>query len=295
MPILNAIVHRIEKAGDAPARLLPAESSLPLSDALDALLEGLNRAYHGKTKAWGHFAAEGSEQGSPLAGELADYLADRRDFVALTRTLAERLTALPTAHLPVSGGRLVLQPELGPGHFLPPAPPPPGLPGGPAAVAGAGPPAQPGPAEPGGRPGPRPVAGGRPPRVRLLDPGPGRQGAGRALRRPARRGGGRRCLGRDPHPAQGLQRLCGAGEPPGGDEPREDRYPHRLCQRPGQPWGADHPGGALRAARRAAAEGLLRSHSQRRLRPLAGDPPGPQDPQPVSSLHRPRRGRLDQL
>jgi len=118
MPILNAIVHRIEKAGDAPARLLPAESSLPLSDALDALLEGLNRAYHGKTKAWGHFAAEGSEQGSPLAGELADYLADGRDFVALTRTLAERLTALLDAHLSVSGDLLVLETRFGDGHFL---------------------------------------------------------------------------------------------------------------------------------------------------------------------------------
>ncbi|MGJ7456350.1 nucleoid-associated protein [Halomonas sp. RA08-2] len=127
MPILNAIVHRIEKNGDAPARLVPAEAPLPQADSLDALLEGLNRAYHGKSKAWGHFpdateSAEGAEEGSkrtsPLPGELADYLAEGRDFTSLTRGIAERLTALLDTHLSVSGDMIVLETRFGDGHFL---------------------------------------------------------------------------------------------------------------------------------------------------------------------------------
>ncbi|WP_416140394.1 nucleoid-associated protein [Halomonas sp. HK25] len=123
MPILNAIVHRIEKHGDTPARLAPAQAPLPRSDTLDALLEGLNKAYHGKSKAWGHFRDaegddEGSEQASPLAGELADYLADGRDFTVLTRGIAERLTALLDSHLSASGDLIVLDTRFGDGRFL---------------------------------------------------------------------------------------------------------------------------------------------------------------------------------
>jgi nucleoid-associated protein len=123
MPILNAIVHRIEKPGDAQARLVAAEATLPPSATLDALLEGLNKAYHGKAKAWGHFrdaegADPGSEPASPLAGELADYLADGRDFATLTRTIAERLSDLVEAHLQVGGDLVVLETRFGDGHFL---------------------------------------------------------------------------------------------------------------------------------------------------------------------------------
>lgn len=119
MPILNAIVHRIEKPGDGPARLVAAEAPLLPSATLDALLEGLNKAYHGKAKAWGHFRdAEGGEPASPLVGELADYLADGRDFISLTRAIAERLGELVEAHLPVGGDLVVLETRFGDGHFL---------------------------------------------------------------------------------------------------------------------------------------------------------------------------------
>ncbi len=121
MPILNAIVHRIEKPDGAAARLLAADRSLPPADALDALLEGLNKAYHAKSKAWGHFRDADDTEGaapSPLAAELADYLAERRDFVALTRAIAERLAPLVEAHLPLGGDLLCLDTRFGDARFL---------------------------------------------------------------------------------------------------------------------------------------------------------------------------------
>jgi nucleoid-associated protein len=128
MPILNAIVHRIEKAGEAPARLQPASETLPDSDTLEAILEALTRAYHAKSKAWGHFAdtamdantAKGEDDagGSPLVAEITDYLAERRDFVALTRPLAERLARLLDDHLSASGDLLVLDTRFGDARFL---------------------------------------------------------------------------------------------------------------------------------------------------------------------------------
>ncbi|MDN3522134.1 nucleoid-associated protein YejK [Halomonas ramblicola] len=118
MPILNAIVHRIDKPSDQPARLVPADAALPASDTLDALLEGLTRAYHAKGKAWGHFAEPGSEAASPLAAELADHLAGERDFVAFTRGVAERVTALVDAHLSLSGELLFLDTRFGDARFL---------------------------------------------------------------------------------------------------------------------------------------------------------------------------------
>ena len=129
MPILNAIVHRIEKAGDAPARLLAASEPLSSSDTLEAMLEGLTRAYHAKSKAWGHFSdtptgagnAEGEEADAPasvLATEITDYLADKRDFVTLTRGIAERLARLLDAHLSVSGDLMVLDTRFGDARFL---------------------------------------------------------------------------------------------------------------------------------------------------------------------------------
>ncbi|MFP4262175.1 MAG: nucleoid-associated protein [Halomonas sp.] len=122
MPILNAIVHRLEKAGDARIRLLPASATLPASDTLEAMLEGLNRAYHAKSKAWGHFAdageGENRESASPLAAEITEYLEERRDFVALTRGIAERLATLLDDHLSASGDLLVLDTRFGDARFL---------------------------------------------------------------------------------------------------------------------------------------------------------------------------------
>lgn len=128
MPILNAIVHRLEgPAGDQPPRLEPAARVLAPDASLDALLEGLNKAYHAKTKAWGHFRdTEGDDQGneehsepvSPLAGELAEYLAERGDFVAFTRAIAERMARLVGAHLSLGGELLFLDTRFGDARFL---------------------------------------------------------------------------------------------------------------------------------------------------------------------------------
>ncbi|MFY0990537.1 nucleoid-associated protein YejK [Halomonas sp. C05BenzN] len=122
MPILHSIIHRIDKgAGDRPARLDAATAELPPSDTLDALLEAANKAYHAKTKAWGHFADPSSGEGeaaSPLAGELHAYLEGTLDFVALTRQLAERVAALVDEHLSVSGELLFLDTRFGDTHYL---------------------------------------------------------------------------------------------------------------------------------------------------------------------------------
>lgn len=121
MPILHAIVHRIEKPDGTAARLLAAEHPLPPTDALDALLEGLNKAYHAKSKVWGHFQEADdtdNDSASPLPAELADYLAERLDFVTLTRRIAERLSALVEAHLPLGGDLLCLDTRFGDARFL---------------------------------------------------------------------------------------------------------------------------------------------------------------------------------
>ncbi|MGM0536192.1 MAG: nucleoid-associated protein YejK [Pseudomonadota bacterium] len=123
MPILNAIVHRIEKAGDAPARLVPADAPLRATKALETLQESLTRAYHAKSKAWGQFAEPGSaeQQGdtnSPLAAALSEYLGEQRDFVALTHAFAERLATLLDAHLSVTGDLISLDTRHGDARFL---------------------------------------------------------------------------------------------------------------------------------------------------------------------------------
>lgn len=118
MPILHSIIHRIDKRDDAPATLVPASAELAVSDALDGLLEGVNKAYHAKTKTWGHFAEAGSDAASPFVAELGDYLDDSLTFVELTRRLAERLTALLDDHLSLSGDLLCLDYRFGETRYL---------------------------------------------------------------------------------------------------------------------------------------------------------------------------------
>ncbi|WP_192034628.1 nucleoid-associated protein YejK [Halomonas sp. YLGW01] len=106
MPILTSIVHTIDKAGsDAPATLRPATAASAESPAMGELLAGLNKAYHGKAKAWGRFA-EGEDAGD-FAPRLAAFLAGDQDFVTFTRELAERVTALVDDHLPLGGQLLI--------------------------------------------------------------------------------------------------------------------------------------------------------------------------------------------
>lgn len=121
MPILNAIVHRIDKtAGDAPMRLVPAPAELSPSPMLGELLGGVNDAFNAKPKTWGHFAetAPEGEVSSPFASELADTLEGGRDFATFSRDLAQRIATLVGEHLSLSGDLLVLQQQLGDTRYL---------------------------------------------------------------------------------------------------------------------------------------------------------------------------------
>ncbi|ATJ82311.1 nucleoid-associated protein [Halomonas beimenensis] len=117
MPILHSIIHRIDKGdGETPARLLPGSAASASSPALDDLLASLNDAYHGKAKAWGRFADD--ETPPPFPAALSRYLAGELDFTALTRELAERLTPLVDAHLPLGGHLLVIDHRQGEARYL---------------------------------------------------------------------------------------------------------------------------------------------------------------------------------
>lgn len=117
MPILSSIVHTIDKAGsDTPATLTPATAAIGDATAMGELLAGLNKAYHGKAKAWGRFA-EGEEAGD-FAPRLAALLAGDQDFVTFTRELAERITALVDDHLPLGGHLLIAHERQGDTDYL---------------------------------------------------------------------------------------------------------------------------------------------------------------------------------
>ena len=121
MPILNAIVHRLDKdAGETTLRLVPATTELAPSTSLDALLAGVSDAFNAKPKAWGHFAEttpEG-EVSSPFASDLAAYLEGNRDFVAFSRDLAQRIATLVAEHLSLAGDLLVALHQLGDTRYL---------------------------------------------------------------------------------------------------------------------------------------------------------------------------------
>ncbi|RAR61591.1 MULTISPECIES: nucleoid-associated protein YejK [Halomonadaceae] len=117
MPILNSIVHTIDKAGsDAPATLTPAAAAINDSATMSELVAGLNKAYHGKAKAWGRFA-EGDEAGD-FTPRLSAYLADDQDFVTFSRELAEKITALVDDHLPLGGHLLIAHERQGDTDYL---------------------------------------------------------------------------------------------------------------------------------------------------------------------------------
>lgn len=117
MPILNSIVHTIDKAGsDAPATLTPAAAAINDSTDMSELVAGLNKAYHGKAKTWGRFA-EG-EDASDFAPRLGAMLAGEQDFVTFTRELAERITSLVDNHLPLGGHLLIAHERQGDTDYL---------------------------------------------------------------------------------------------------------------------------------------------------------------------------------
>ncbi|WP_444677995.1 nucleoid-associated protein YejK [Halomonas sp. E19] len=122
MPILHCIVHHIDKAtSEQPATLRAAGTPLPATPLVDSLLAAFHDAYHAKTKAWGHFLPEQAQAEAatqPVTQALADYLAERHDFPALTRALAERLLPLVDDHLSTSGHLLCFDYRHGETRYL---------------------------------------------------------------------------------------------------------------------------------------------------------------------------------
>lgn len=117
MPILESIVHRIDKtADDQPATLHCADKTLTVSPALDDLLARLNDSYHAKTKVWGYF---GDKAGAGTLGAgLSAYLAGSVDFATFTRQAAEGLKALIDANLSVGGHLLFVHTRQGDSEYL---------------------------------------------------------------------------------------------------------------------------------------------------------------------------------
>ncbi|GAB2779081.1 nucleoid-associated protein YejK [Halomonas shantousis] len=117
MPILESVVHRLDKtADDQPATLHCADAALGASPALDDLLASLNSSYHAKTKAWGYFHDEAAH--GTLAAGLTAFLAGATDFVAFTRQAAEGLKALIDDNLSVGGHLLFAHTRQGDSEYL---------------------------------------------------------------------------------------------------------------------------------------------------------------------------------
>lgn len=107
MPILQAIVHLIDKKPDGnPAILHTRDSALDESDALNNLMADLNDAYNARQgKGWGFFHAESGAH--PLSGWLKKYLGQELDFVAFTKVAVDQLTRLMEESNLSVGGHVV--------------------------------------------------------------------------------------------------------------------------------------------------------------------------------------------
>ncbi|GHE21970.1 nucleoid-associated protein [Halomonas urumqiensis] len=124
MPIHHSIIHRIVHpadtgSDDASGGVVPSSTELTPSEHLDALLEGVNKAFHAKNKSWGHFAGPGDDaESSALPAELRDYLEGNSDFSLVTRQWAERVAKLVAEHLSLSGDLLFLDYQFGDTRYL---------------------------------------------------------------------------------------------------------------------------------------------------------------------------------
>ncbi|WP_136254271.1 nucleoid-associated protein YejK [Onishia niordana] len=117
MPILQSIVHTIDKAGsDTPATLTPTTEAMSDSPTMSELLAGLNKAFHGKAKTWGRFT-EGDDAGD-FAPRLSSLMVGDQDFVTFSRELAERVKALVDDHLPLGGHLLIAHERQGDTEYL---------------------------------------------------------------------------------------------------------------------------------------------------------------------------------
>lgn len=117
MPVLQSIVHRLDPSPDGD-RLVLAPATVPHSDSavISELVSMVSDAYNTKPKGWGHFV-EG-EGASPLAGWLVAYLDGQRDFVDVTREIAERLCGLLEERLAVGGFLLFAHNRVGDTEFF---------------------------------------------------------------------------------------------------------------------------------------------------------------------------------
>jgi nucleoid-associated protein len=107
MPVLNSIIHKIDKKPDgSPAILHLSGGELVESGARDDLVSQLNESYNAKTgKAWGFFHAESGAH--PFSGWLSKYLAGTEDFVEFSGTAVGHLTRLmEESNLTIGGNAL---------------------------------------------------------------------------------------------------------------------------------------------------------------------------------------------
>lgn len=117
MPILQACAHRIDKQSDDHPATLTGGEAISDSSVAESLLASFNSSFHGKPKAWGHFAEGDAEpgddeeeggdteasSGSRFALALTRYRSGEINFTDFTRQAAERLLPLIDTHLSVGG------------------------------------------------------------------------------------------------------------------------------------------------------------------------------------------------
>ncbi|WP_456269692.1 nucleoid-associated protein YejK [Kushneria sp. AK178] len=114
MPILQSIVHHLDKsADDQNTTLRAAQAPMAESGAMDNLLNHFNATFNGKTKGWGHFSDDGA-----FAHGLSEYLAGNLGFVEFTRQSSEGFRTLIDEHLPSGGPLLFVHARQGEAEFL---------------------------------------------------------------------------------------------------------------------------------------------------------------------------------
>jgi len=108
MPVLHAVVHRIDKKPDgSPSVFTKAAKELPDSPGRDNLTVELGATYNAKTgKAWGYFHEESGAY--PLRRWLAQYLAGGETFINFTATAAQHLQWLLDESSLAAGGPLLI-------------------------------------------------------------------------------------------------------------------------------------------------------------------------------------------
>ncbi|QJQ95114.1 MULTISPECIES: nucleoid-associated protein YejK [Halomonadaceae] len=117
MPILNSIVHQIDKpTPDRPATLQRAGQAHDATPSMADLLASFNDSFHAKPKTWGHFSHATGSRAFEMA--LARYLDDEGDFTTFTLEVVEKLKALIDVHLPVGGPVLFVHYQQGDTQYL---------------------------------------------------------------------------------------------------------------------------------------------------------------------------------